>query len=79
MHILTSLDGVVVVVVDVLLGLIAAAAGHLAGFLSGGWLEALGFGLQSGLAAAGMFLAAKQVTGKTKWEPHETGGGTLPR
>ena len=79
MHVLTSLDGPLVIVVDVLLGLLAAAAGHLAGFLSGGWLEAMGFGLQSGLAAAGIFLAAKQVAGNTSGNPTKPAGGTLPR
>ena len=78
-HVLTSLDGVAVVVVDVLLGLVAAAGGHIAGLLAGGWLEALGFGIQSGLVAAGLFQAAKTVTGQTNANPTKPGGGTLPR
>lgn len=83
-HAWTSLDGALVVVIDVVLGLAAAFIGNALHWLDGNTLAVATFGVQAGLIAAGWVAVDKanaaatgEAAAKASPTPPET--GTIPR
>lgn len=76
-HILKSLEGFGVVVLSLAVGAVFGVGGHLLGYLTGGLIPSLVFGVSAGLAASGGWDALSGLLGKRKAPAEEPPAGLV--
>lgn len=70
-HILKTLEGVGVVLTSLAIGAAFGVGGHVLGYLTGGLVPSLVFGVSAGLAASGGWDAISGLLGKRREAPPE--------
>lgn len=70
-HVLKTLEGVGVVLTSLAIGAAFGVGGHVLGYLTGGLVPSLVFGVSAGLAASGGWDAISGLLGKRREAPPE--------
>ena len=70
-HVLKTLEGVGVVLTSLAIGAAFGVGGHVLGYLTGGLVPSLVFGVSAGLAASGGWDAISGLLGKRRETPPE--------